>query len=34
LGIYGVGVLARTAWLNDDHYEQSVVTGYRTANAG
>jgi hypothetical protein len=33
LGIYGMGVLARTAWLNDDRYEQSVVTGYRTANA-
>jgi len=33
LGVRGVGIVARTAWLNGDHYEQSVVTGYRSANA-
>jgi len=33
LGISGVGIIARTAWLNGDRFQQSVVTGYRTANA-
>lgn len=33
LGVRGVGVMARTAWLNGDQYDQAVVTGYRVANA-
>jgi prepilin-type N-terminal cleavage/methylation domain-containing protein len=34
LGIRGISVVARTAWLNGKKYEQSAVTGYRTANGG
>lgn len=34
IGVRGAGIVARTAWLNGSTYEQSVVTGYRTANAG
>lgn len=33
LGVRGVEIMARTAWLNGDKYEQAVVTGYRAANA-
>ena len=33
LGINGLGIVARTAWLNGSNYQQSVVEGYRT-NAG
>lgn len=32
LGVRGVGIMARTAWLNGSNYEQSVVTGYRASN--
>jgi hypothetical protein len=34
LGIRGVGIIARTAWLNGDKFNQSVVKGYRITNAG
>lgn len=33
LGVRGVSITARTAWLNGKTYQQSVVTGYRVANA-
>jgi prepilin-type N-terminal cleavage/methylation domain-containing protein len=33
LGISGADIIARTAWLNGNRFQQSVVTGYRTANA-
>jgi hypothetical protein len=33
LGIRGLGIITRTAWLNGNRFQQSVVTGYRTANA-
>ncbi|MEO6908385.1 MAG: hypothetical protein ABI210_10895, partial [Abditibacteriaceae bacterium] len=34
LDIRGLGIIARTAWLNGNKFNQSVVTGYRTTNTG